>query len=329
MKIPYKGLAVIGAATAGTAVTNAIISNRGGSLENSIGGHERTYRWRMGNIFYTVSGGGEPVLFVHGIGAGASSFEWRKNFLPLSKYFTVYALDMVGFGMSDRPDIPYRSEVYTQLILDFIMDIIGRPTDIAASSHGAAYSVLAAHSHRLMIKRLLLSCPTGIGIADRKIPFSPLLSTGINIPVFGKSVYLGLTSINGIRSYLKTQIYADPSSVTPEVIEHYYRSSHQPGAEYPIRAFISGALNTSIRDQFSSITQPVALVWGKQAKIAPVDVAEHFTKANPQASLQVFDQAAQLPHEEKADEYNQLARNVFSSPPEGVKMPQHTHTMLK
>ncbi|MEN6522001.1 MAG: alpha/beta fold hydrolase [Armatimonadota bacterium] len=326
MKIPYKGLAIIGAAAAGTAVANSIVSNRAGSLENSIGGHERTYRWRMGDIFYTVSGEGEPLLLVHGIGAGASSFEWRKNFLPLSKDFTVYALDMLGFGMSDRPNIPYRSEVYTQLILDFIMDVIGRPTDIAASSHGAAYSVLAANSHRLMIKRLLLSCPTGIGVADRKVPFSLALSTGLNIPVFGKSVYLGLTSINGIEYYLKTQIYADPDNATPEVIGHYYKSSHQPGAERPIRAFISGALNTNIHDRFSALTQPVALVWGKQAKITPVDVAERFTKANPQASLHVFDQAAQLPHEEKADEYNQLARDVFSSPPEGVTTPPHAHT---
>lgn len=328
MKIPYKGLTIIGAATAGAAAANAIISNRAGSLENSIGGHERTYRWRMGDIFYTVSGEGEPILLVHGIGAGASSFEWRKNFLPLSKNFTVYALDLLGFGLSDRPDIPYRSEIYTQLILDFIMDVIGRPTDIAASSHSAAYSVLVANSHRLMVKRMLLSCPTGIGVADQKMPLSLALSTGLRIPVFGKSVYLGLTSISGIEYYLKTRIYADPVAVTPEVVDHYYRSSHQPGAERPIRAFTSGALNVDIQSQFAAITQPVALVWGKQSKITPIDIAKRFTEANPQASIYVFDQAAQLPHEEKAEEYNELAHNVFSSPPEGVTTPPHTHTML-
>jgi len=328
MKIPYKGLAVIGAAAAGAAVANNLISNHAGPVENTIGGSERVYRSRMGDVFYTVAGEGEPVLLIHGIGAGASSFEWRNNFKPLSEHFTVYALDLLGFGLSDKPNIPYNAGVYVQLIRDFVMDVIGSPTDIAASSHSAAYAVLVAHNHRLMIRRLLLSCPTGIGISSRKAPFSPALSTGLKVPIFGKSIYYGLTSQKGIESYLKTRVYADPANATPEVIGQYYRASHQPGAEGPIRAFMSGMLNVDIRDEFASLVQPVALVWGKESKITPVETAKRFTEANPQASLFILDHAAQLPHEENADDYNEIARKVFTSPPEGVTAPQHTHTML-
>jgi pimeloyl-ACP methyl ester carboxylesterase len=327
LKILYKTLTALGAATAGAAVANSVISNRIRSIENVIGGHERIYRWRFGDIFYTMDGQGEPLLFIHGIGAGVSSYEWRKNFEPLSDQFTVYALDLLGFGLSDKPSINYTAGLYIQLIIDFIMNVIGRPVDVAASSHGGAYAILIAEKHRPIIKRLLLSCPTGIGVADSKTQAAPGLSTTLRIPVFGKSAYYMITSRKSIENYLTSQVYADPTSVTLDIIDHYYASSHQPGSERAIRALTSGALNVNVYQQFSELAQPVALAWGQQARITPVDIADRFLEANSLARLQVFDNAAQLPHEEDPDSYNALARDVFSRPPEGVTVPPHKHLM--
>ena len=327
MRIPYKGLAAVGAAAAGAAAVNAAIGRRAGSMRSVIGGHERIYNWRLGKIFYAVAGSGEPILFVHGIGAGASSFEWRRNFEPLADSFTVYAIDLLGFGLSDKPDVAYSPSIYAQLIADFILDVIGRPADVAASSHGAAYAILAAERHRLIISRLLLSCPTGIGVADKRRPMSFVLSAALRLPIFGQSVYYGLTSRPSIETYLKSQIYADPASVTAEVVDHYYTASHQPGADRPIRAFVAGHLNVSVRKEFAALSQPVALVWGEQAKIAPVDAAKCFLEVNPQARLEVLDHSAQLPHEERAEAYNELARDVFARPPEGATVPPHKHTV--
>lgn len=329
MKPAYKGIAAAGVALAGAAATNIFISSRAGTLANKLNGHERTYRWRLGNIFYTVAGKGEPLLFIHGIGAGASSFEWRMNFTPLSDNYTVYAPDLLGFGLSDKPVIEYDPSTFAQVIADFILDVIGRPTGIAASSHGAAYAIVAAAKHKLIINRLILSCPTGIQVAEAGKPLSPILSAALRVPIAGKSVYYGLTSRKGIEGYLKSQIYSNPDFVTDEIIDHYYTSSHQPGADRPIRAFTSGKLNVSVREDFSKLTQPVALVWGRQAKITPVQVAEQFLAANPQARLEILDRAAQLPHEERPEAWNELARDIFSSPPEGATTPPHKHVMIE
>jgi pimeloyl-ACP methyl ester carboxylesterase len=318
MKIPYKGLAVVGAVTAGAAAVNAVIGSSSGELESLIGGHERTYRWRFGDIFYTVAGEGEPVLFVHGIGAGASSYEWRSNFMALSNRFTVYAIDLLGFGLSDRPALKYNSELFVQLIVDFILDVIGRPTGIAASSHASAYAVLAAEKHKPMIHHLVLSCPTGIGIADERKSMLPSLGLALSLPVFGQSAYYTFTSRRSIERYLKSQVYADPESVIPEVVDHYYVSTHQPGASRPIRAFIAGDLNVNIRNEFARLSQPVALVWGRESKITPPENSVEFVSANLEARVEILDRAAQLPHEERPDLYNELLQDVFSLPREGV-----------
>ena len=82
-----------------------------------------------------------------------------------------------------------------------------------------------------------------------------------------------------------------------------------------------------VSGQFAALTQPVALIWGKQAKITPVHISERFLHANPQARLEVVDHAGQLPHEERLEAYNELARDVFSRPPEGVTEPPHKHIL--
>lgn len=325
MKTTYKGLAALGAIAAGAATANILISRKVPAIYNPLGGHDRTYRWRLGDIFYAMDGEGEPVLFLHGISAGGSSFEWRRNFYALAENYTVYAPDLLGFGLSDKPAIPYMPEIYVQLIADFILDVIGRPTNIAASSHSGAYAILAAEKYRLIISRLMLSCPTGIGFADSKTSMNFGLSTAFSVPILGKSAYFAMTSRSGIEQYLKTMIFANPSEVTEDVIDRYYNAAHQTGADHVAKSFVAGHLNVGVRKEFSSLVQPIGVAWGRNTKIAPADTAHLFAEANPDARVEIIEDTGQLPHYERPDVWNTLARDTFASPPEGATVPPHSH----
>jgi pimeloyl-ACP methyl ester carboxylesterase len=59
--------------------------------------------------------------------------------------------------------------------------------------------------------------------------------------------------------------------------------------------------------------------------MTPVHLAEEFARVNPNARVEILDSAAQLPHEERSGAYNELARDVFTRPPEGARAPHHTH----
>lgn len=78
----------------GLAALNRRLERSGGQIGNMVGGEIRYFRWRDEDLSYTVAGEGPPLLMVHGVYAGASSFEFRKNFLALSESFRVYALDL-------------------------------------------------------------------------------------------------------------------------------------------------------------------------------------------------------------------------------------------
>lgn len=84
----------------------------------------RHYRWKGEELAYSVAGEGEPLLLVHGIYAGASSFEFRENFAELAKSFRVYAPDLLGCGLSDGPRHRYEPEDVTSRIEDFVREEI-------------------------------------------------------------------------------------------------------------------------------------------------------------------------------------------------------------
>src|SRR5690348_2608618 len=98
-----KGLIAGGAGVAALAAVNAAVARDVPEPETgALGGEAGTFPWKHGQIFYRHAGREDapPVLFVHGIGVGARAFMWRRNFVPLSRDFRVYALDLLGFGYS-------------------------------------------------------------------------------------------------------------------------------------------------------------------------------------------------------------------------------------
>lgn len=101
------------------------------------------YRWRLGNIHYTKIGEGKPVLLVHDLSPASCSYEWHSVRRELAKNHTVYTIDLLGFGRSEKPNLTYTNYLYVQLLSDFIKSEIGHRTDIVATGAAASLAVMA------------------------------------------------------------------------------------------------------------------------------------------------------------------------------------------
>ena len=77
------------------------------------------YKWKEGNIFYTKTGTGEPILLIHDTDSGASGEEWAKVAKKLAKNNTVYTIDLLGCGLSEKPNLTYTNYLYVQLLTDY------------------------------------------------------------------------------------------------------------------------------------------------------------------------------------------------------------------
>jgi pimeloyl-ACP methyl ester carboxylesterase len=317
----WKTLLAGSAGVAALAAVNAAIQrNVSDPDESALGGEARFYNWKHGRLFYKTAGAdhaGPPLVFVHGVGAGASSFMWRKNFDELAKDFRVYAFDLLGFGFSDKPaSAAYSADLYVELIADFLREVSGHPANVIASSLGAAYAIRVADEHPELVKALILNAPTGADTLNRRPGMAGAAFYGLlQSPVLGTSFYNVMASERSIRDFARDYLFYNHRRVTDRLVTNLYATSHQPGAQHAIAAFLSGYLNTDTRAPFARLTQPSVLVWGKQDATTPLDKQTALLESNAHARLAVFDYCRMMPEQEHPEKFNSLVRETFRNAP--------------
>ena len=305
-----RALLASGAAIGAAATLNALAARGVAPLENLIGGDPGWFNWRGRRLFYTHrearSRKGRPILLLHGIHTAGWSYEWRSNVDALAATQDVYTLDLLGFGLSDRPQMRYSARLYLRLIDDFARQTIGEPVTLVASSLTAAYAAVLGARDPGQYPSLVLIEPTGL------VRRNNAATTGgdvtrlvVDAPLVGAAVFNALASRRSIRYWLE-RAYVDLEFVTPELVDFYHRAAHQPGARHAPAAFLSGHLNLDVRGAVRRLRQPVMLVWGEQAVETPVEDARGFMALNPAFQLAILDPAGMLPHDEQAAEFNAI-----------------------
>lgn len=294
-----KAAAASGAALGAAALYNVSATHGIADLENELGGESCELLWRGHRVAYTRRGRGEPVLLLHGIYAGASANEWRHTVDSLAERYTVFTVDLIGFGRSDRPRLRYTPAFY-QAFLGDIMNRLGRgPLAVVASSLSAAHIVALAARDPRHVAALALIEPTGLGqLTGPPTTAQSATQLLLEAPLVGTSAYNALTSPASVRHYLE-DVYADDRLVTDELVEAYVHNARQPGGKYAVAAFVGGQLNVDIRQSLRRVRQPMLLLWGEQARQNPVQHAHGFRVLKPEADWMLVSSAGDLPHDEQ------------------------------
>src|SRR2546423_14361466 len=160
---PWRKILVSGGALLGVAAAYNALARKGvDQLPNLVGGEEGGFEWRNWRIAFTRRGNGPPILLIHGIHAAAWSYEWRNNVDYLARNNTVYTIDLLGFGRSDRPPIRYSARLFISLISDFVGRVIGEPCVLIASSLSGAYAAVLAARDPQRFPAIALIAPSGL-----------------------------------------------------------------------------------------------------------------------------------------------------------------------
>ncbi|GAC1545003.1 MAG: alpha/beta fold hydrolase [Candidatus Velthaea sp.] len=294
-------------AGAGVAASVAAL-NRGlrhGALPtNHLGGTQRRWTWRGYDIFATEAGSGPLVILVHGVYAGASSFEYRKLFPLLARTHRVVAFDLLGCGLSDRPNIAYSAELFVEQIVDAIGEFGTEPTTLVGSSLGGAFCIRATSRATDRVHALITISPTGLGgILDKEATAGQRAVTAlIKSPFAGEAFFNAIASRPSLRWFLKNQSYASEASITPEIMDHYDAITHQPGARYVPAAFVGGGLNINVARDLPFVPVPLLVLWGEKApSVSRVENAHEFIKLAQHPTLVTFKESGLLPHEEEPE----------------------------
>jgi pimeloyl-ACP methyl ester carboxylesterase len=302
---PWKKILLSGGALLGAAAAYNAFARKGvDQLTNLIGGEEGGFDWRDRRIAFTKHGEGPPILLIHGIHPAAWSYEWRNNADALSRANTVYTLDLLGFGRSDRPAIRYSARLYISLISDFVSRVIDAPCVLVASSLSGAYAIVLAARDPHRFPAVALIAPSGLVRQNEPVGLGGEAGRlAVETPIAGTAMFNALVSRPSLRRSLRNS-YSNDALVTRELVEIYYATSHQRGARHAPAAFVSGHLNIDVRNALRRLSQPALLVWGEQGSIAPVEEFRGFRELKRDFEISVLSPAGDLPHDERAEDFN-------------------------
>jgi pimeloyl-ACP methyl ester carboxylesterase len=317
----WRRLLLSGGALLGAAAAYNAYARRGvDRIPNLIGGEEGGWSWRGRRISFTKRGSGPSLLLIHGLHAAAWSYEWRHNVDYLARDHTVYTIDLLGFGRSDRPPIRYTSRTYISLVSDFVAQVVGGSCILVANSLSAAYAIILGARDPHRFPALALIQPTGLTrLNDASGVGADAGRMAIDSPVIGTAAFNALVSRRNIRRWLE-EAYADNALVTPELVTAAYDVSHQRGARHAPAAFIAGHLNIDVRRALRRLHQPALLFWGEEAQIAPVEEIRGFRSLKADFDVHILSPAGDLPQDERPDDFNVilstwLNRRLHSSAP--------------
>jgi pimeloyl-ACP methyl ester carboxylesterase len=214
-----------------------------------------------GEIVYHTSGAGEPLVFLHGIYPGASSFEWSRIYPQFTLGHQVIALDLIGFGESERPRHGLDADDHVRSLADLCFTVCGgRPATVIASGFGAALAVKLAVQHPDLVRRLVLYAPIGLDEEAGRMPLG--MSTLSRMPVLNRFVYRNyLAKPPFIRGWLARFGYGDPARIAEDVLDVLTSFAAQYGAEHAMLAFLRGRLLYDVKSQLPRLAQPVAVLW--------------------------------------------------------------------
>ncbi len=300
--------------TGAVAAANRALSNAP-LPTNALGGTRRPWTWRGHEIFAAELGEGPPVLLVHGIYAGASSFEFRRLAPLLARRHRVVAFDLLGCGLSAKPRLAYGADLFVDQVVDALEAFADEPVAVVASSLGAAFAIRAATRAGDRIERLAAICPTGLNGRRERGPTASgaALTNVLRSPVLGEAMWNALASKASIRWFLTHQAYARPESATDEVVDHYYAVGHQRGARWVPAAFVGGALDCDLARDLPFLETPLQVLWGEQAHATNSrENADEYVRLAGHAHLATFANSALLPHEEEPEAVAGVLHEFFA-----------------
>ncbi len=241
------------------------------------------FSWRFGNIFYSKTGSGSPLLLIHDLDPSSSSYEWNELVHQLSKDHTVYTIDLLGCGRSEKPNMTYTNYMYVQLISDFIQQIIGEKPDIVVTGLSASFIIMACYNNPDLFNKIIIINPESIARLNR-IPTkkSKMAKFILEMPVIGTSVYHTLTSRKKLEYVFTEEYFFNPFRLQAKYLDFYCEAAHlhQSSGKYLLSSKKGLFLNFNIVKALHEINNSMFILYGDHWSHAR-ETAETYVKINP------------------------------------------------
>lgn len=284
-----------------TTLSPARADSSNGTVSSSVPIEERWTLVDGHRMRYLHGGSGPPLLLIHGL--LGYSYSWRYNLAALAQHVSVYAVDLLGTGFSERPPKLDCSVAAIARRMVTFLDAVGLETaDVLGTSHGGGVAIMLAATVPQRVHRLILSAPV-----------NPWSSHG-RFRTWILSSALGAWTLRRMFRFLRPvhkrflrQMYGDARRMLPGACAGYSKAINVPGTlDYLIR-IIDGWRN-DLRELEQALPRiahiPTLLLWGSRDRVVYPHSAERLRRNFTDCRLVIFEGAGHLPYEEVPEDFN-------------------------
>jgi pimeloyl-ACP methyl ester carboxylesterase len=279
--------------------------------------------WRQQAIYYVKAGEAQadrlPLLLIHGF--GASTAHWRKNLVGLSQDFEVWAIDLIGFGRSAKPNWQYSGDLWRDQLHDFVTQVIGRPTVLVGNSLGGYAALCVAAQRPESAAGLVLLNSAGPFTENPPLPQpNPIRQARGNLlkNLFRQDwvsflIFQYVRQKSVIRKTLQ-KVYLDQQAVTDRLVDEIYQPSCDRGAAKVFASVFRTPQGEKVDSLLSQLSCPLLMLWGEADPWMNAKVrGEKFRRYYPQLTEHYLP-AGHCPHDEVPDQVNSLIRDWVMTP---------------
>ncbi len=295
-------------------------------MENQFNYDLRNWTWRSHKICYCMAGianNDQPaVVLIHGF--GASIGHWRKNILALAAVSHVYAIDLIGFGGSDKPkpkqEIDYTFETWGAQIVDFCREIIGDRVILVGNSIGAIVAMQAAIlAPELVTKTVLINCSLRLLQEDKQqsLPWYRRVGTKfvqdlLSNRAIAKLFFDQVRKPNSVRKIL-SQAYVRSAAVTDELVDILVKPAQDPKAVDVFVAFVSYSQGPTPESLLAQLPCEAIVLWGENDPWEPIALGREFTKFACVSQFIPIANAGHCPQDEAPELVNPILIGLLSN----------------
>jgi pimeloyl-ACP methyl ester carboxylesterase len=251
-------------------------------------------------VAYLDVGQGQPVILIHGF--GGSMWQWEHQQQPLSAEFRLITPDLIGSGLSTKPEIEYRPEQMLEYFIGFMDALRLRQATLVGNSMGAGLAIGMALTYPDRVSQLVLIDGLPANVRERLT--SPSIKRALDtaapswLASFGNWLFGGVM----IESVLK-EIVHDPALLTPAVIERSNRNRQRPGVIPPLMT-VRDTLplwESGFAKRIGEIRHPTLILWGEKDQVFPLPAGEDLQRTIKGSALVRIPNAGHIPQWERPD----------------------------
>ena len=294
---------------------------------------QNSWNWKNYQISWTKEGesSNSPIAIVLIHGFGASKGHWRFNQKFLSSMAPCFAIDLIGFGESSKPNsqisyekknhenFNYCFDNWSQQVNDFCLEIIKKPVLLIGNSIGG---VIALNTSKLLSTKckgvILIDCAQR-SMDDKRLAeqsllmrfFRPVIKTIVRQRFLSSNLFKFAANRAFIEKVLKVA-YPSGNNIDEELINILFKPTQGKGAPEAFRGFINLFNDYLAPDLLKNSNIPTHLIWGEKDPWEPVIEAQRWFKTYSSIkSLNIIQDAGHCPHDEMPEKVNIILKQII------------------